>query len=215
MSLISSKNQSFNILKNKLNNSKNSNTLHKKEQMKNIVSTFRKGVYPQKPINNKYKTSKNSPERFYIEQNSKLSKMSNGNININNNINNYNNNLNGGTFIIGNQKQTDKNMENMLKRKIIKIKEKKSMNIINSNNSSLLSNNNSLNHTNTTNSINSYLMQTNYMSKMKNKMTIDNRMKNKILINKSGNYQKRSNSTIEQGEKNNNYYYYANSRSSN
>ena len=216
MSFISSKNQSFNILKNKLNNSKNTSTLHKKEQMKNIVSTFRKGVIPQKPINNKYKTSKNSPERFYIEQNSKLSnKMSNGNININNNVNNYNNNLNGGTLIIGNQKQTDKNMENMLKRKIIKIKEKKSMNIINSNNSSLLSNNNSLNHTNTTNSINSYLMQTNYMSKMKNKMTIDNRMKNKILINKSSNYQKRSNSTIEQGEKNNNYYYYANSRCSN
>ena len=141
MSFISSKNQSFNILKNKLNNSKNTSTLHKKEQMKNIVSTFRKGVIPQKPINNKYKTSKNSPERFYIEQNSKLSnKMSNGNININNNINNYNNNLNGGTLIIGNQKQTDKNMENMLKRKIIKIKEKKSKNIINSNNSSLLSN---------------------------------------------------------------------------
>ena len=88
MSFISTKNQSFNILKNKLNNQKNTSILHKKEQMKNIVSSFRKGVIPQKPINNKYKTSKNSPEKFYIEQNSKISnKISNGNVNINNNIN--------------------------------------------------------------------------------------------------------------------------------
>ena len=180
----------------RINNIQNSN----KEKMKNIVNSFHQGIISKKT--NKFKTTKNSPEKFIFENSQNIkSKISNGNINSGNtNINNKNNH----NIILG--KHNEKNFENLLKRKIMKIQEKKSITQVNINNNSV-NLNNTMNNTSTSNSLNGYLPQTNYISKIKNKMTLDNSLK----IKNGSSSQKKTNSTLEDNEKN----YYPNSAKEN
>ena len=180
----------------RINNIQNSN----KEKMKNIVNSFHQGIISKKT--NKFKTTKNSPEKFIFENSQNIkSKISNGNINSGNtNINNNNNH----NIILG--KHNEKNFENLLKRKIMKIQEKKSITQVNINNNSV-NLNNTMNNTSTSNSLNGYLPQTNYISKIKNKMTLDNSLK----IKNGSSSQKKTNSTLEDNEKN----YYPNSAKEN
>ena len=189
------------LLKNQINTQKRMSNIQNsnKDKMKNIVNSFNQGILNKKQ--NIFKTSKNSPEKFLIENSKNLkTKLSNGKINSINNSKNINNNNNNN---ITNSKQIEKNVENLLKRKIIKIQEKKSITQTNTNNNSINLSNNTMNHTITTNSLNSYLIQTNYISKMKNKMSLDNSLK----IKNGNNSQKRSNSTVDDEK----HYYYANS----
>ena len=180
----------------RINNIQNSN----KEKMKNIVNSFHQGIISKKT--NKFKTTKNSPEKFIFENSQNIkSKISNGSINSGNtNINNKNNH----NIILG--KHNEKNFENLLKRKIMKIQEKKSITQVNINNNSV-NLNNTMNNTSTSNSLNGYLPQTNYISKIKNKMTLDNSLK----IKNGSSSQKKTNSTLEDNEKN----YYPNSAKEN
>ena len=85
------------------------NTLER-DSMRNIVSSFRKGIIPNKINKSKYKTSKNSPEKVYIEKPKPIQNKVNPS-NVNNNFNKVKINSN----IISNQ--NDKNMENILKKK--------------------------------------------------------------------------------------------------
>ncbi len=180
----------------RINNIQNSN----KEKMKNIVNSFHQGIISKKT--NKFKTTKNSPEKFIFENSQNIkSKISNGSINSGNtNINNNNNH----NIILG--KHNEKNFENLLKRKIMKIQEKKSITQVNINNNSV-NLNNTMNNTSTSNSLNGYLPQTNYISKIKSKMTLDNSLK----IKNGSSSQKKTNSTLEDNEKN----YYPNSAKEN
>ena len=60
----------------RINNIQNSN----KEKMKNIVNSFHQGIISKKT--NKFKTTKNSPEKFIFENSQNIkSKISNGSIN--------------------------------------------------------------------------------------------------------------------------------------
>ena len=191
------------LLKNQISTQKrmNNNQNTNKDKMKKIVNSFNQGVLNKKQ--NIFKTSKNSPEKFLFENSKNLkTKLSNGNVNSINNSKNKNNNNNNNNNIT-NSKQIEKNVENLLKRKIIKIQEKKSITQANTNNNSINLSNNTMNHTITTNSLNNYLIQTNYISKMKNKISLDNSLK----IKKESNSQKRSNSIVDDEK----YYYYANS----
>ena len=202
---MSLKNKGINmgLLKNQINNQKriNNNKNSNKEKMKNIVNSFHQGMIVNKN-QNKFKTTKNSPEKFVVENSKNLkSKILNGNIktNINNNNNMNNNNMNNNNInnniILG--KHNEKNFENLLKRKIMKIQEKKSMTQINTNNNSVNLSNNNMNYT--SNSLNGYLAHSNYTTKIKNKISLDNSLKTKNGIN----CQKRANSTLEE---NNKYY---------
>ena len=191
------------LLKNQINNQKRINNIQNanKDKMKNIVNSFHHGIINKKQ--NRFKTTKNSPEKFIFEnsQNNE-SKIQNGNINLGNNNNNLINNNNH--IILA--KQNEKNFENLLKRKIMKIQEKKSITQVNINNNSV-NLNNTMNNTSTSNSLNGYLPQTNYISKIKNKMTLDNSLK----IKNGSSSQKKTNSTLEDNEKN----YYPNSAKEN
>ncbi len=197
---MSLKNKGINmgLLKNQINNQKriNNNKNSNKEKMKNIVNSFHQGMIVNKN-QNRFKTTKNSPEKFVVENSKNLkSKILNGNINTNiNNNNNMNNNNINNNIILG--KHNEKNFENLLKRKIMKIQEKKSMTQINTNNNSVNLSNNHMNST--SNSLNGYLAHSNYTTKIKNKMSSDNSLKIKNGIN----CQKRANSTLEE---NNKYY---------
>ena len=193
----------MNLLKNKINNQKrlNNKQISDKEKIKNIVSSFRYGVINQKSNHSKFKTSKNSPERMLFDNSQNLkSKIINGTINGGGNNSKVNNHI-----ILSSAKQNEKNFENLLKRKIIKIQEKKSITQANTNNNSISLSNNTINHTNTSNSLYGYLPQTNYISKIKSKMSLDNSVKQK-KYNGNNSQQKRSNSTLEEDEKHNNYY---------
>ena len=113
----------MNLLKNKINNQKrlNNKQISDKEKIKNIVSSFRHGVINQKSNHSKFKTSKNSPERMLFDNSQNLkSKIINGTINGGGNNSKVNNHI-----ILSSAKQNEKNFENLLKRKIIKIQEKK------------------------------------------------------------------------------------------
>lgn len=114
--------------------------------------------------------------------------------------------------------------DNLLKRKIIKIKEKNkaSMTVSNTHNNSNSIINSTVNHTNqsnysNSNNISNYLPNSNYINKMKNKISLENSLsKNKYVnSNNSSNtvnqYQKRSNSALDENNKHNNYYNHNNS----
>ena len=172
MSLMKRQGINMNLLKNKINNQKrlNNKQISDKEKIKNIVSSFRHGVINQKSNHSKFKTSKNSPERMLFDNSQNLkSKIINGTINGGGNNSKVNNHI-----ILSSAKQNEKNFENLLKRKIIKIQEKKSITQANTNNNSISLSNNTINHTNTSNSLYGYLPQTNYISKIKSKMSLDN-----------------------------------------
>ena len=120
------KGRKMGLLKNQINTQKRMSNIQNsnKDKMKNIVNSFNQGILNKKQ--NIFKTSKNSPEKFLIENSKNLkTKLSNGNINSINNSKNINNNNNNN---ITNSKQIEKNVENLLKRKIIKIQEKKANN---------------------------------------------------------------------------------------
>jgi len=194
---MSLKNKGINmgLLKNQINNQKRINNIQNanKDKMKNIVNSFHHGIINKKQ--NRFKTTKNSPEKFIFEnsQNNE-SKIQNGNINLGNNNNNLINNNNH--IILA--KQNEKNFENLLKRKIMKIQEKKSITQVNTNNNSVNLSNNTMNHTCISNSLNGYFQQSNYIKKIKTKMTLDNSFK----IKNGSTTQKRSNSIIDDNEKN-------------
>ena len=202
MSLIKKQGINVNILKNRVNNQNkvDNNQNLDNEKIKNIVSSFKFGIINQKFNQSKFKTSKNSPERILFDNSqNKKAKIINGKVNgaNNSNINNH--------MILSSTKQNEKNFENLLKRKIIKIQEKKAITQANTNNNSISLSTNIMNHTNTSNSLYGYLPQTNYISKIKSKMNLDNSIKKKQI---NGNYQKKTNSTFEDDDKNN--FYYAN-----
>ena len=185
------------LLKNQINNQKRINNIQNtnKDKMKNIVNSFHQGIINKK--SNRFKTTKNSPEKFLFENSQNFkSKIPNGNINSVNN-NNNNNIINNNNHIIL-AKQNEKNFENLLKRKIMKIQEKKSITQANTNNNSVNLSNNTMNHTCISNSLNGYFHQSNYIKKLKTKMTLDNSFK----IKNGSNSQKRSNSIIDDNEKN-------------
>ena len=169
-----------------------------KDHSKNLVSSFRNTIIKTKINNSNYKTSKNSPDKFYFEKSknmkNKINHINNSNIN-NNNYNKINLNPN---ILLNNNKSNEKNIDNLLKRKIIKIKEKKAITMGNTliNNSSNYINN-SLNYNITSSNFNNYLPYTNYNKKIKSKITLET--KNKIAYS---NYQKRINSSLEDDEKN-------------
>ena len=191
MSLIKKQGINVNILKNRVNNQNkvDNNQNFDNEKIKNIVSSFKFGIINQKFNQSKFKTSKNSPERILFDNSqNKKAKIINGKVNgaNNSNINNH--------MILSSTKQNEKNFENLLKRKIIKIQEKKAITQANTNNNSISLSTNIMNHTNTSNSLYGYLPQTNYISKIKSKMNLDNSIKKKQI---NGNYQKKTNSTFE------------------
>ena len=140
-----------------------------------------------------------------------------------NSKNNKKNNDSGNISITS--KKNEKNPgDNLLKRKIIKIKEKNkaSMTVSNTyNNSSLI--NNTVNHTNhsnysNSNNISNFLPNSNYLNKIKNKISLENSLNKTKYSNTNNNsntvnqYQKRSNSAINENNKN---YYKNNNHNSN
>ena len=186
MSLIKKQGINVNILKNRVNNQNkvDNNQNLDNEKIKNIVSSFKFGIINQKFNQSKFKTSKNSPERILFDNSqNKKAKIINGKVNGTNNSNNNNH------MILSSTKQNEKNFENLLKRKIIKIQEKKAITQANTNNNSISLSTNIMNHTNTSNSLYGYLPQTNYISKIKSKMNLDNSIKKKQI---NGNYQKKN-----------------------
>ena len=193
-------NNHFNIIK--YNQSKPQQPISipniEKDHSKNLVSSFRNTIIKTKISNSNYKTSKNSPDKFYFEKSknikNKINQINHSNIN-NNNYNKINLNSN---IILNNNKSNEKNIDNLLRRKIIKIKEKKAITMGNTfiNNSSNYINQ-SLNYNITSGNFNNYLPYTNYNKKIKSKITLET--KNKIAYS---NYQKRINSSIEDDEKN-------------
>ena len=173
------------------------NTLER-DSMRNIVSSFRKGIIPNKINKSKYKTSKNSPEKIYIEKpktiNNKIKPS-----NVNNNLNKIK--INSNIF----SNQNDKNIDNILKKKMIQLKEKKAItsnNTLNNNtvsisNQNIYNNKNNFNHSG---SLKNYIPKSNYIKK-KSKMTIETSTKNTNYSN----FQKRANSSIDDDEKNSIY----------
>ena len=161
----------FNIKKYN-SNQKNKISKNEKEELKNINS-FRKIMTSTKPYNSNYKTSKNSPDKI-LKDNLKKQKNSSSNKNFNK--------INLNTQKLKNKKNESK-IDSLLKRKIIKMKEKKSTTMGNTliNNSTSLTNNTFI-HNNTSGSLN-------------------NNKKTKQKIYKKIN-QNKVNSSIESEEKN-------------
>ena len=133
----------FNIKKYN-SNQKNKISKNEKEELKNINS-FRKIMTSTKPYNSNYKTSKNSPDKI-LKDNLKKQKNSSSNKNFNK--------INLNTQKLKNKKNESK-IDSLLKRKIIKMKEKKSTTMGNTliNNSTSLTNNTFI-HNNTSGSLN-------------------------------------------------------------
>ena len=178
----------FNIIKyNQLKQS--SNNTNEKEKYRKL-SLFRNSIFSSKPKHSNYKTSKNSPERFYIEKpkNSKNKK---------NPFSSFNK-INLITHINLNHKKNENNFDNLLKTKIIKIKEKKAITTGNSLiNSSINLTNNTFYHNNTSSCLNNYIPHSNYNIKTKNKIIHDLNSKNKKKKSK----QKKINSSIDDNDK--------------
>ena len=160
----------FNIIKYK--QLKQPNNTNEKEKYRQL-SLFRNSIFTSKPKQSNYKTSKNSPERFYIEKPK--------NSNIKKNPFSSFNKINLITHINLNNKINEKNFDNLLKTKIIKIKEKKAITTGNSLiNSSINLTNNTFNHNNTSSCLNNYIPHSNYNNiKTKNKIIHDLNSKNK------------------------------------
>ncbi len=178
----------FHTLKSKKNKKLHSSSLHTldKDSFENIIISFRHGIIPNK-LN--YSKNKNStPEKNFIDKPKNMkSKITQSHIN----------------SILLTSIQNDKIFDNFLKKKLIKIKEKKSItsNNTNKNNSSNLSNQTIYIHNNNNNissCLMNYLPQSNYIKKSKCKMTLDTSLKNSIYTN----FKKRSISNIEDEDKN-------------
>ncbi len=182
----------LNKIKNKQPKQTQQNSIMKVEY--DQISTFRNTLAIPMQKNSNYKTSKNSPDRFFIEK-IKKNKISPPSINIELNRINQNSNL------IYKTRSNEKNSDKLLKRKIIKLKEKKSITMGNTliNNSTNLTNTSINNNNNFTSSnLNNYVPHSNFNKKIKSKITLDTFPKN-ILFN---NFQKRENSILEDEEKN-------------
>ena len=103
-------NNHFNIIK--YNQSKPQQPISipniEKDHSKNLVSSFRNTIIKTKISNSNYKTSKNSPDKFYFEKSknikNKINKINHSNIN-NNNYNKINLNSN---IILNNNKSNEK-----------------------------------------------------------------------------------------------------------
>jgi preprotein translocase subunit SecA len=107
------KNQlNFNTLKAKKIKTIQKSTLNtlERDSMRNLVSSFRKGLIPNKINKSKHKTSKNSPEKVYIEKPKTIKNKMNPS-NINNNFNKIK--INSNIF----SNQNDRKMDNILKKK--------------------------------------------------------------------------------------------------
>ena len=183
----------FNIIKYK--QLKQPNNTNEKEKYRKL-SLFRNSIFTSKPKQSNYKTSKNSPERFYIEKpkNSNIKKnpfSSFNKINLITHIN-LNHKINEKNF------DNLQNFDNLLKTKIIKIKEKKAITTGNSLiNSSINLTNNTYNHNNTSSCLNNYIPHSNYNIKTKNKIIHDFNSK----IKKKKSKQKKINSSIDDNDK--------------
>ena len=176
----------FNIKKYN-SNQKNKISKNEKEELKNINS-FRKIMTSTKPYNSNYKTSKNSPDKF-LKDNLKKQKNSSSNKNFNK--------INLNTQKLKNKKNESK-IDSLLKRKIIKMKEKKSTTMGNTliNNSTSLTNNTFI-HNNTSGSLNNNkkTKQKIYKKINQNKVnsSIESEEKNISKINSERNYLKNKN----------------------
>ena len=93
----------------------NANSYRGDKDMRSLVSTFRQNVFNPKLNKNKFKTSKNSPERAFNEKHHQ-----NAQSGINHNVLNSKIVLRRST----NNDIEKTNYENLLKRKIIKIQQK-------------------------------------------------------------------------------------------
>mgnify|MGYP002624184704 CR=1 FL=1 len=152
----------------------------------------------------KYKTTKNSPERLFLQKN--LSRQKNiigfnqafkpsSKMPINNSINSIN------KMILQSQRNNNTMKEEIIKKKILQIKEKKNMTTMNSNNNSM-SLSNSINHNYIHNNSNNNLGL--YINKLKSKnkrndINFQNRLKSSInqQPNSYREIKKRSNSNYE------------------
>ncbi len=176
----------FNIKKYN-SNQKNKISKNEKEELKNINS-FRKIITSTKPYNSNYKTSKNSPDKF-LKDNLKKQKNSSSKKNFNK--------INLNTQKLKNKKNESK-IDSLLKRKIIKMKEKKSTTMGNTliNNSTSLTNNTFI-HNNTSGSLNNNkkTKQKIYNKINQNKVnsSIESEEKNILKINSERNYLKNKN----------------------
>ena len=171
-----------------------------KDSIQNILSSFRQGILLNKTNNSKFKTCKNSPDKYYIDKPKNMKSKINAS-----KLNNDIHKINISSKIILTSKQKDINLENILKQKIIKLKEKKSITNNNSDNNNSISYNSHTNYTNmnnnTSSSLNNYLPQTQYVKKAKSKMTLDSSPQNSTYKK----FQKRPESSLEDEEKNSLY----------
>ena len=178
--------EKFHTLKSKKNKKLHSSSLHTldKDSFGNIIISFRHGIISNKLNYSKNKTS--TPDKNFINKPKNMkSKINQSHIN----------------SILLTSIQNDKIFDNFLKKKLIKIKEKKSItnNNTNNNNSSNLSNQTIYIHNNNiSSSLMNYLPHSNCIKKAKCKMTLDTSLKNSIYKN----FKKRSISNVEDEDKN-------------
>ena len=208
--------------------SKNTNS-NKNQSNNNIVVNFKHSLISQNLNGNikggglsannnltnrtKYKTTKNSPERLLIQKN--LSRQKNflglnhvqkkgSKIYINNNLNTIN------KMILQSQRNNNTMKEEIIKKKILQLKEKKNVTTINSNNNSMsLSNsinhnyNYNYNHNNSNNNMAFFQNKGVYINKINsknnNELTITNRIRPSVnqYPNSYREIKKRSNSNYE------------------
>ena len=153
----------------------------------------------------KYKTTKNSPERLFLQKN--LSRQKNfiglnqvfkpsSKMPINNSINSIN------KMILQSQRHNNTMKEEIIKKKILQIKEKKNAILMNSNNNSMsLSNsiNHNYNHNNSNNNLGLYINKLKSKNKNRNEINFQNRIKSSInqQPNSYREIKRRSNSNYE------------------
>ena len=178
--------EKFHTLKSKKNKKLHSSSLHTldKDSFGNIIISFRHGIISNKLNYSKNKTS--TPDKNFINKPKNMkSKINQSHIN----------------SILLTSIQNDKIFDNFLKKKLIKIKEKKSItnNNTNNNNSSNLSNQTIYIHNNNiSSSLMNYLPHSNCIKKAKCKMTLDTSLKNSIYKN----FKKRSINNVKNKYKN-------------
>ena len=153
----------------------------------------------------KYKTTKNSPERLFLQNNLSRQKnfiglnqvfKPNSKMPINNSINSLN------KMILQSQRHNNTMKEEIIKKKILQIKEKKNVALMNSNNNSMsLSNsiNHNYNHNNSNNNLGHYINKLKSKNKNRNEINFTNRIKSSInqQPNSYREIKKRSNSNYE------------------
>ena len=153
----------------------------------------------------KYKTTKNSPERLFLQKNLSRQKnfiglnqvfKPNSKMPINSSINSIN------KMILQSQRHNNTMKEEIIKKKILQIKEKKNATLINSNNNSMsLSNsiNHNYNHNNSNNNLGLYFNKLKSKNKNRNELNFQNRLKSSLnqQPNSYREIKKRSNSNYE------------------